>query len=275
MEYTKRKFRVLCPRLGASDGRYTWEISRRKKNVSLFVFSSGGLKELFDIREMGHSLINLEMNIVSYATYVIRVRSQRYDGHTSEWGIMFNSVVQIQLCQVESVLAVTLLQHVCCITGDEEAKGWWKVARGSNCSIELLEGDIFTVVGQDTWVQRKGGGVMFIDHLPWFAIAFNTGQEHLLSPSFGAIYSGHVPPAPGCPSGTTCPTFLFGVTKLSKVSEISQTRTAAVWDAFAMGEIRNIDGKNVGERIITHSCFIWSRPVRFARFASTSGMHKP
>ena len=75
---------------------------------------------------------------------------------------------------------------------------------------------------------------------PWFAMAFSAGQEHLLSPSLGAIYSGHFPPAPGYPSGVTCPILRWGDTRLTRVNKRSHVKTKRSWKILASEVKRNM-----------------------------------
>lgn len=66
MEQVKAEFGIPYSSLGASNGRDAGEISGCKNDVSILVFPGSGLKEFFDERKMGYSLIGLEMNIVPY-----------------------------------------------------------------------------------------------------------------------------------------------------------------------------------------------------------------
>ena len=68
---------------------------------------------------------------------------------------MFDAIitVQIQFRQVKSVLAVTLVQHVCGKVWDKEAEGWREIGCGSNSFIKFLERYIPTVTRENAWVQ--------------------------------------------------------------------------------------------------------------------------
>ena len=96
---------------------------------------------------------------------------------------------------------------------------------------QLFEGYVLPIVWQDAWmmqwVVKKRMNNMDRASAPWLAIALIAGHEHRLSPPLGGMNSGHFPPAPGCPSGIACPTFLLGVTMLSSVISASQAKTFA------------------------------------------------
>ena len=77
--------------------------------------------------------------------------------------------------------------------------------------------------------------------LPWFAKVFKAGHEHRLSSLLGATYSGHIPPKPGCPSGTTWPCFFFGVMTLIMVRLASHANNTISWMILNKIFMRDLD----------------------------------
>lgn len=57
--------------------------------------------------------------------------------------------MEVELSEVESVVLVTFIQHVCRKIGNEETKGRCKVKRRSDLRTKFIEFDIFTVAGKN------------------------------------------------------------------------------------------------------------------------------
>jgi hypothetical protein len=99
MAQSKTELRIPYSGFGASNGRNAGEISWSKKNISILVFPGCRLEEFLDERQIGYSLIRLEMNIVPYdATRTMYVRSDDMVEdmiYTRQRGIMLDPVVQI------------------------------------------------------------------------------------------------------------------------------------------------------------------------------------
>jgi hypothetical protein len=111
----------------------------------------------------------------------------------------------------------------------------------------VAEFDVFAVMWDNALARRiqDEDSKQSSQDSPWLAIAFNAGQQHRLSPSFGGTYSGHFPPAPGSPSGVTCPTFRLGVTTLTISNPKSQVKTATFWIALRTELTINIAGREM------------------------------
>lgn len=111
-----------------------------------------------------------------------------------------------------------------------------------NFGSHFFERDIFAISRKDTYDIMIKEMILRPRGLygPWFAIAFKAGQQHRLSPSWGGMCSGHLPPAPGWPSGVTCPTLRLGVTRLYNTVPKSQVKTPTSLTTLAIGVIRNM-----------------------------------
>jgi len=75
---------------------------------------------------------------------------------------------------------------------------------------------------------------------PWLASAFNAGHALRLSPSFGATYSGHFPPAPGFPCGVTCPILRLNVTRFTNDNPKSRVKMIRFSITFMRVVTRNM-----------------------------------
>ena len=115
------------------------------------------------------------------------------------------------------------------------------------------------------------------DGAPWLARAFSAGHEQRLSPSLGAMYSGHFPSAPASPAGVTCPTLRLGVTRLATVRPKSHEKTATVWRALAMGVTRNMRAstQKVGERKTHGPLVLFKRPKHGSEHAQPTNHRRP
>ena len=169
MAQSEAEFGIPYSSFGASNGRDTREISRSKKDVSILVFPGSRLKEFFNERKMGYSLIRLEINIVPYdTTRTMYVRSngivedRRY---TRQRGIVLDPVVQIQLSQIKRVFAVTFIQHIRSIVWDKKGQGRRNVARCLNLSAKLFEGDVSTVMRQNAWIGHEDRNIKHANSL--------------------------------------------------------------------------------------------------------------
>lgn len=67
---------------------------------------------------------------------------------------MFDTVMEVEISEIESVLAITFLQHSRGEVWYEKAKGRGKIVCRPDQGTHFIELDIFTIVRKDTW--RKG-----------------------------------------------------------------------------------------------------------------------
>jgi hypothetical protein len=64
---------------------------------------------------------------------------------------MLNAIMKIEILEIERVPAIASVQHVRRKVRDEEAEAGAEVVRGSDERPELVELDVFAVVGQDIY----------------------------------------------------------------------------------------------------------------------------
>src|SRR5579871_1318757 len=70
----------------------------------------------------------------------------------SKTGIMLNSIMQIQLCKIETTSPIRTIEKISRILGHEEAKGGRKVVCLPDFSVEFSKGDVLSVVREYTVV---------------------------------------------------------------------------------------------------------------------------
>jgi len=63
---------------------------------------------------------------------------------------MFDSVVEIKVCKVESVFTIAPVQHIRSVVRYEEAEGWREVIGSSDERAYPVELDILAIARQDT-----------------------------------------------------------------------------------------------------------------------------
>jgi hypothetical protein len=68
---------------------------------------------------------------------------------------VLNAVVEIEVCQVESVLPVTSLQHIGSEVGYKKAEAWREVVSSSDLVRNVGEFDIFAVMWEDACPETK------------------------------------------------------------------------------------------------------------------------
>lgn len=149
-------------------------------------FTCGDREQLFHKRQIRLSLIRHLRSILS-----------------SEAGIMLNSIVLAQLRKIESVSPIRAAQEVGRELGHEKAERGREVECLAHGGVQVAEGDVLAVVGENAMVcpggsQRAGGAACLQTH-----IALSMGHAERESPSRGATYSGHLPAWPGSPAAMT------------------------------------------------------------------------
>ena len=131
-------------------------------------------------------------------------REEEQARRTAEGRVVLDAVVRADVRQVERVRPVVPLQHRRRVVRHVERERRREVERLPAPVVQVLERDLPPVARQDPCaaVSTPSMHVEKAD-APWFAIAFSIGQQLRLSVSFGGMYSGQSPFAPGRPSGTT------------------------------------------------------------------------
>jgi hypothetical protein len=67
---------------------------------------------------------------------------------------MFDTVMEVEISEIKSVLAIAFLQHSRGEVWYEKAKGGGKVVCCPNQGSHFIELDIFTIARQDTWRKK-------------------------------------------------------------------------------------------------------------------------
>jgi len=75
--------------------------------------------------------------------------------HTCQRCIMFDSIVEIEVGEVESVFAITPVQHIRSEVGYEEAEAWCEVIGGSDEGAQVFELDVLAIAGEDAWFRYE------------------------------------------------------------------------------------------------------------------------
>jgi hypothetical protein len=63
---------------------------------------------------------------------------------------VLDTVVQVQVLEIERILPVALMQHACAVVGHVEAKGRRKVVRRTDLFVHFLECDATTITREYT-----------------------------------------------------------------------------------------------------------------------------
>lgn len=137
--------------------------------------------------------------------------------------------MDVNVAEINGIVLIASAKEVRHITRNVVAEGRREVVSFLNLFAHFNVRDVSTISGEDAYDAKKPISVSRsvitrVQHIPWFAIAFNAGQHDLLSVSFGGMNSGHFPPKPGQPWRVTLPTFLLNEKRLRTTSALSQAK---------------------------------------------------
>jgi hypothetical protein len=68
---------------------------------------------------------------------------------------VLDAIVKIEISQVECVLPVVFLQHICSVIGHKKAEAWREVVGSSDLVWKFVKSNIFAVMWEDAWPERK------------------------------------------------------------------------------------------------------------------------
>ena len=130
--------------------------TRHVRGDEVSIGPSAGSEHALNERLGDLALVGVLGRVQTLAGLFASIQKDQYEGyagwiHTDERPIMLDAVVHVEIGEVERVRPVAPVEHVCRVVGHEEAERGRKVVRLPHQRGELLELDVTTRMGQDTY----------------------------------------------------------------------------------------------------------------------------